>query len=48
MRNAIIFDGAWPSVHLWTVKLKEQILLQLLRYKDDLRFFFGLWLDSVL
>ncbi|PUZ70106.1 hypothetical protein GQ55_2G197800 [Panicum hallii var. hallii] len=48
MRDAVIFDGARPTVQLWTVRFKEQILLQLIRYREDHRLCISQWLDSVL
>ena len=46
MRNAVIFYGARPSVQLWTIRFKEQHLLQLIRFRDNHRLIITQWLDN--
>ena len=37
IRNAVIFDNARPSVHLWSVKFREQLLLHLVRFNNVIK-----------
>ena len=35
LRNSVIFDDANPSIHLWTIRFKDQVQLYLLRFNHD-------------
>jgi hypothetical protein len=48
LRNAKIFEGQAASLQLWTVKFKDQILLQLHRVSEDLRPTIVQWLSTTL
>nr|TKW21537.1 hypothetical protein SEVIR_4G125500v2 [Setaria viridis] len=48
LRNGKIFDGNRASIHLCTLKFKEQVVLQLHCVKDDFRPIVIQWLDSIL
>lgn len=47
IRNVVIFDAAQASIHLWTVKFKETVLLQVIRFIEELRDSILVWLNSV-
>jgi len=46
LRNSVIFEGARPTFHLWTVRFKEQVQLQLLPFKHDRAVSVRVWLAS--
>jgi len=35
LRNATIFEGVRPTYHLWTVRFKDQMQLQLHHFKHE-------------
>jgi retron-type reverse transcriptase len=45
LRNAVIFEDVLPSLNLWTMKFKEQVILQSIRFKEDQRLSLLQWLD---
>jgi hypothetical protein len=47
MRNAVIFDAAPPLFSTWTVKFRELVRLQIIRFKEAHRVFLSSWLLSV-
>jgi len=47
VRNAVIFDNAHPTVHLWSVKFREQTLLHLVRFTDVTKDSVVSWLSFV-
>ena len=47
IRNAVIFDNAQPTVHLWSVKFREQTLLHLARFNNVTRDSVISWLSSL-
>ena len=47
LRNAVIFEGVQPTFRLWTVQFKEQVQLQLLRFKHDRIPSVQVWLTSI-
>ena len=47
LRNAIIFDGARCSLSLWTVRFKDQIKLQSLRFSHEKEALVDSWLSTV-
>ena len=47
LRNAVIFEGVHPTFHLWTVRFKDQVQLQLHRFKHDRASLVRTWLTSL-
>ena len=47
LRNAVIFEGVHPTFHLWTVRFKDQVQLQLHRFKHDRASLVKTWLTSL-
>jgi len=46
MRNDTVFQRHDPSAATWLSSFKSQCLLQSIRFKDDLRSSFCVWLDA--
>ena len=46
LRNAVIFDGIRPTFYLWTVRFRDQVQLQLLRFNHDRDILVRAWLSS--
>jgi hypothetical protein len=46
MRNDKVFQRRQPSLNAWLTKFKNQCHLQSVRFKDDLRLSFCVWLDA--
>jgi hypothetical protein len=46
MRNDKVFNRHDPSPTTWLAKFKNQCYLQSVRFKDDMRLFFCVWLDA--
>jgi len=46
LRNDKVFQRRDPSPSIWLCNFKNQCTLQILRFKDDLRSSFYVWLDS--
>ena len=47
-RNGIIFDGDSVSVQAWAVRFRQQLLLQLNRFREESQHLVSQWLESVL
>ena len=47
MRNDMVFNGVQASRRSWIVKFKRQILLQLLRIKEEYHPPIVTWLDTI-
>ena len=47
LRNSVICEGVRPTFHLWTVRFREQIQLQLLRFRHDRAISVWVWLASL-
>ena len=47
VRNAVIFDNAQPTVHLWSVKFREQLVLHLFRFNHVIKDSVVSWLASL-
>lgn len=45
MRNDKVFQRQQPSPNVWLANFKNQCYLQSVRFKDDLRSSFCIWLD---
>jgi hypothetical protein len=48
MHNVTVFYGLLPSAALWAMRFKDQIMLQLYRFKDVNKFLVDQWLNSLL
>jgi hypothetical protein len=46
LRNDKVFQRCDPSPSIWLCNFKNQCTMQCLRFKDDPRSFFCVWLDS--
>ena len=46
LRNAVIFVGIRPTFYLWTVRFRDQVQLQLLRFNHDRDILVRAWLSS--
>ena len=47
VRNAVIFDNAQPTVHLWSVKFREQLVLHLFCFNHVIKDSVVSWLASL-
>jgi hypothetical protein len=47
MRNVVIFDAATPSFSTWTMKFRELVQPQIIRFKEAHRVSLSSWFLSV-
>ena len=47
LRNAVIFERVHPTFHLWTMRFRDQVQLQLHRFKHDSASLVRTWLTSL-
>jgi hypothetical protein len=46
VRNDKVFQRRDPTIAIWLANLKNQCILQSVRFKEDLRSSFCFWLDA--